>query len=323
MKQRARKSSSIEHEAVYHAASCCQAVSLSLTPRRLHAQKKTCSVEGKKTGRFASQRTALLSYRMTGMHLPSRLQRRTIIGLMRSEHSEDDSHPNVRQSTNRNAMAFAFRTLALIVSGGPGFLPSALPGKLMQRIPQRFDTAQTAVGFGVVPALKQDRRTASQGLQTGSTLIARGIITDFGEQTRSETFACSGQAQKDSIVFMAQKKAFNLLVVGGNLFEQRQQLCHQGQRQACIGARGHRSSLQVPDPGALASTATRLRQKAASLGLRGACPGLFRARTDNASGDHRRHAQNPTTLGHQLETRQEVHHQPRYSVRGKKTLGTD
>lgn len=45
---------SSEHEEMYHAASRCQATSFSLTPRRLHDLKKTCSLEDQNTGGFAS-----------------------------------------------------------------------------------------------------------------------------------------------------------------------------------------------------------------------------------------------------------------------------
>jgi hypothetical protein len=55
MKLLAWENPSSEHEQVYHAASCCQAASLPLTARRLHDLEKVCSVEGKKTGGFASQ----------------------------------------------------------------------------------------------------------------------------------------------------------------------------------------------------------------------------------------------------------------------------
>jgi len=44
MNQRKKEKPSSEHEEVYHAASRCQAAALSLTPRRLHGLKKTCSV---------------------------------------------------------------------------------------------------------------------------------------------------------------------------------------------------------------------------------------------------------------------------------------
>ncbi len=50
MKHREAEVHSLEHAQAYHAASRCQAASLSLTPRRLHGWEKACLVEGKKTG---------------------------------------------------------------------------------------------------------------------------------------------------------------------------------------------------------------------------------------------------------------------------------
>lgn len=152
MKAEKRGSPSREHEQVYHAASCCQAASLSLTARRLHGLKKACSGEGKNTGRFASQRQALLRH-FAGMHMSGRLKSRAIIGLMRGEHGEDDPRPNIGERTDGHAMTFPFCPFALVIRFGPGFLLGALPGELMQRIAQRFDTAQTTVRLGVVGQL--------------------------------------------------------------------------------------------------------------------------------------------------------------------------
>ena len=52
MKQQDQKSASTEHEAVYHAARCCQAASLSLTASRLRGLKRICSLESKKQQGF-------------------------------------------------------------------------------------------------------------------------------------------------------------------------------------------------------------------------------------------------------------------------------
>ncbi len=75
-----RRRPSSEHEEVYHAASRCQAALFSLTSRRLHGLRMPCSVEGKKTGHFASQRKALLS-RFGRMQMSGRLKGGAIIGL--------------------------------------------------------------------------------------------------------------------------------------------------------------------------------------------------------------------------------------------------
>src|ERR1700716_1720342 len=139
MKAEKRGIPSSEHEKVYHAASRGLAASLSLTARRLHGQKNACSVEGKKTGRFASQRKALLS-RLGGMQMSGRLESRRSVGRMRCEHGENDPHPNVRERTDGDAMTFPFCAFALVIRFGPRFLLGARPRELMQRIAQRFDT---------------------------------------------------------------------------------------------------------------------------------------------------------------------------------------
>jgi len=50
MKQQKGGKPSTRQEEVYHAAPRCQVVALSETSRRLHGLKKTCHVEGQKSG---------------------------------------------------------------------------------------------------------------------------------------------------------------------------------------------------------------------------------------------------------------------------------
>ena len=231
MNQWKRGKPSTEHEGVYHAAARCQAASLSLTPRRLHGLKRACSVEGKKTGGFASQRQAFLRY-LESMALLCCFKCRRHIGLVRREHGEDDACPNVREGTHSHTVAFPFCTFTLVIGQGPIFLQRALPGKLMQSIPQGFDTSQSSVGLRVVSALKQDWGGATERLQTGSRLIASRIVSDFSEQARSKVLASSGQTAEDLVVFMAQKNLLDLLVIGSDLLQQGQKLDDQGHRQA-------------------------------------------------------------------------------------------
>jgi len=134
MKLEKRGRPSSEHEQVYHAASGSQAASLSLTARRLHGLKNACSVGGKKTGAFASQRKVFLSC-FGGMQMSGRLESRAIIGRMRGEHGENDACPNIRERTDSNTMTFPFCAFALVIHQGPPFLQRALPSKLMQSIP--------------------------------------------------------------------------------------------------------------------------------------------------------------------------------------------
>ena len=206
--------SSTEHEKVYHAASRCQAASLPLTARRLHDLKKACSVEGKKTGGFASPDTAPLRD-AAGMEALSRLKGGRVIGLMLVQHGENDARPHVGKGSDRHRMAFALGSLAQIVVSGPALLLGRLPGKLVQGVAQGFDAAQPPVRFGVVATLKEDRRRPGQGLQARRVGIACALIADFGEQARSKALACSGQTAEDGVVFMHQKKTFNLLIIRG------------------------------------------------------------------------------------------------------------
>src|SRR5437660_230755 len=244
MEQGEWKNPSREHGAVYHAAPWCQAASLSLTPRCLHGQKKACSVEGQKTDGFASQEKTLLS-RFGSMESLGLLKDRRIIGLVRLEHGEKHACPNVRQSTNSDAMTLPFCAFPLIVGQGPLFLQRTLPGKLMQSIPQGFDTSQSSVGLGVVSAGKQDRGSATERLQTGSSLITSRIISDLSQQTRSKAFASTRKRTEDLIVFMAQQTLLDLHVIGSDLLNQGQELCDQGHRQACFRSCGDRIGSQA------------------------------------------------------------------------------
>src|SRR5690348_18500355 len=108
-----------EHEEVYHAASRCQAASLSLTPRRLQGLKKACSVEGKNTGDFAFQGQALLCG-LEGVIVLSLFKDRRIGALLRKPHGIEDAYPYVREGTNRYRVAFPFPPFALIRVVRPG-----------------------------------------------------------------------------------------------------------------------------------------------------------------------------------------------------------
>jgi hypothetical protein len=230
---------STEHEKVYHAASRCQAASLPLTARRLHDLKQACSVDGKKTGGLASQATAPLRD-ATGMETLSRLKSGRVIQLVLGQHGENDACPHVGKGSDRHAMAFPLSSLALIVVSGPALLLGRLPGKLVQGVAQRFDTAQPSVRFGVVATLKQDGRRPSERLQARCVSIACAFIPDFGQQARSKALACSGQAAEDLVVIMHQKKALDLLIIRGDLFHQGQQLGDQGQHEARFRASRNR-----------------------------------------------------------------------------------
>src|SRR5438128_1692110 len=105
MKPEKRGRPSSEHEQVCYAAPRGLAASLSLTACRLHGLKNACSVEGKKTGSFASQRQMLLR-RLESMELLCRFKCCRHIRLVRREHGEDNASPNVREGTHSHTVAF-------------------------------------------------------------------------------------------------------------------------------------------------------------------------------------------------------------------------
>ena len=238
------------HEPVYHAAHGCQAKALSLTATRLRGLFWACQVESQKNGGvlalverdqhelepLSCSACMLLLRMLKGGHL---------VALVMHPHGEDDPDPDVSKRSNRYAMAFAFSTLALVIGTGPCFTVCRLPGKLMQGIAQRFDTAHAPMRFGIHPALKEDRRCSSQPLQTASILIACAIIADFCQQSRGQAFACTRQAREELVILMSQKKGVDLLVILLDLLKQRQQLTHQRQHQTRFGAGCHRIGLQM------------------------------------------------------------------------------
>src|SRR5712691_5944265 len=99
-------------------------------------------------------------------------------------------------------MTFSFHSLALVVLLGPRFALRRLPGEVMQGLAQGFDTAHSAMRFGVHSALKQHRRGSSQSLQTTCILVALAIIPDFCQQSWSQMLAFTRQALKELMVLM-------------------------------------------------------------------------------------------------------------------------
>jgi hypothetical protein len=237
---------SIEHERVYHAASRGLAASLSLTATCLRGLKKACPVESEKTaGVFAAQRPRLAPLKdmgglgsIPGMLVSCRLEESRLVPLALEPYGEDDPQPDIGERSHGDGMAFARSSLALGVIPGPGFLPGARLRKLMQRVAQGLATAIAPVGLEIHPALEEHRRGSSQGLQTRRISIAAAIIADFGEQPRCESLPCSRQRGEDLAVRMGQKKGVDLLVIGGNLLHQGQELRNQSQQQARFGTRG-------------------------------------------------------------------------------------
>lgn len=171
----------------------------------LHDRKKVCSVEGKKTGGFAPQRLAFLRGSWS-MGVLSGLEGCAVIAFVLVPHCKDDSYPDVGEGTDGFCVTFPLSSLPLVVIPGPGFLLGRLPGELVQDIAQRFTTGRATVSFGVGPTLKDDRRCASQRLQTAGLLVACPLIPNFCQQSRREPFSRTGQTAENRVVSMRQKK---------------------------------------------------------------------------------------------------------------------
>ncbi len=123
MQRRGWGEPSREHEQVYHAASRCQAAALSLTPRRLHDLRRTCSVEGQKTGGLASPRPAPL--RGSGsMVLLGGFKRGSLVGALRGPHSLEHPQPQVGEGADGHRMTFAVLPLSMVDNSA--FSPNCL-----------------------------------------------------------------------------------------------------------------------------------------------------------------------------------------------------
>ena len=176
--------------------------------------------------------------------LLSGLKEAGLVTLPFGPQGKENPDPDVRQSAHRHAVAFALGALALVVVGRPGFFLGTLPGKLLQGIAQGLDTGVTPMWLGILATFIGHRRGACHRLQTRGVLVATAIISQFGQQSRSQPFAGAGQAPYQAAVSLGQKKAFDLLIVTGNRLHHRQELADQYQHQARFGARRHLVCLQ-------------------------------------------------------------------------------
>src|SRR5579863_5698645 len=242
--------SSTRHEKVYHATQGCQAATLSLTASRLRGLFWACQVENKKTAGFfvclkrLSPDHKCLSGSLS-MVVLCRLKGCRLIAFVLKPHSVDDAYPDVGKRAYSHTMTLALSSLAFVIRQCPGFLPGGLPGKLMQRIAQRLQASIALMGFGIIATLEGNGSRASQRLDTRTSRVARAIIAPFRKQARSQTLSRSRKTAEDLIVCMGQKKVSNLLVIGGDLLDQWQELGCQSQHQSRLGARGNRISMQL------------------------------------------------------------------------------
>jgi hypothetical protein len=249
-----QKQPSIWHDSVYHTTSRSQAAALFLTPLRLHDPKMACPIEGQKTGWcFASQeddrvhvkpRGWVLS-RLGGVKLLGHFENRGLIVLLLTPEGKDDPHPHVGAGPEGHRVTFAFGALTLVVIPGPRFRLRALSGKLLQRIAQGLDASVASMGFGILAAFTQHRRSPGQRLQTPGVLLARSVIPDFSQQPLRKPFSSTGKAAENTVGSVDQKMVFDDLLVLGNAFNDRQQLLEQVRHETCLRARGDCVGLQV------------------------------------------------------------------------------
>jgi hypothetical protein len=175
----------------------------------------------------------------------SRFKRCSFIRGMVAPHSVDDAYPHMRQCADSHAVTFAFGTFARVLVQCPCFRQGGLPGKLVEDIPQGFDTRIPFMCFGVISALKGDRGSTRECLQGLCIGVASAIITNFGQQSWCQALASSRETLKDGMILMGQKKGTDLLIVGSNVLHNDQQLSDQRQGQARFRSDCHGIGTQV------------------------------------------------------------------------------
>lgn len=195
---------------MYHAAVSSQAASLSLTAHSLRGLFWACQIESQKNAGFLArverdQHEERLLGSSACMLLLRLFKGGSFIGLAMPPQSKDDPDPYIGKCSYGYGVAFAFSSFALVIVGCPRFAQGGLPSKLMKRVAQRLDTAQTSMSLAVHAALEQHRRGSAQSLQAACVLIPIAVITDFCQQSWSQTLACTRQTGKDLMIRMGQK----------------------------------------------------------------------------------------------------------------------
>ena len=151
-------------------------------------------------------------------------------------HAIDDAHPDVGQGADRHTMGLAFGTFAPIIVQCPAFLPCRLPGKLVQGVAQRFHAGEAFVRFSVIAALERDWCGPGQRLDTAGIRGATAILAPFGKPPRGQALAGTRQRTPELVVLLRQKKGADLLLVGGDIRDDHQQLLDQREHQVLLGA---------------------------------------------------------------------------------------
>src|SRR5579884_2322391 len=216
---------------------------LGLTLMSWPGQKTTCPGTSKKTARFLAQKTRLRHHRWqlsstASMQLLCLLKHAGLIAGLALPHAIDDAHPNVGQSSHGHTVGFALGPFALIIGSRPGLLQGRLPGKLVQGVAQWFQASKAFVRFGIIAALERHRSGPSQSLHTVSILVTLAVISPLSQQARSQPFSHSRQRLPEGVIWVGQKKALDLLVIGCDLLDDHLQLFDQREHQARFRAHG-------------------------------------------------------------------------------------
>ncbi len=204
-----------KHRQASHAASCHQTMCCSHLLSGFHRQKQAGKPRSAQAVSLRMSRPEPLrewgwSGDTRSMGLPGLLKGRGLIRLLRLPDGVENTRPDIGQGSDRDGMALALGSFALVIVLRPGFLVRTLPGKLLQGIAPGLDAAQAAMRFLIRPALEEDWRGSRKGLQTAGALVASPIIPQFSQQARSETGKGSRQRLEEVAVGMHQKKAFDL-----------------------------------------------------------------------------------------------------------------
>lgn len=224
------------NEEVYHAARGCQAASLSEAASCWRGLFWVCQGESKKTAGFLAHETRTQSDQRqlssAACMLLCLLKHGGLIAGLAQPHAIDDAHPDICQGSYSHTVGLALCTLTPIIVPCPDFLQRRLPSELVQSVAQGLQAREAFVRFGKIATLKRHRSGSGQGLDTVGISVAGAIIAPFGQQTRSQAFACPRQRTPDRLVVMGQKKGADLLVVASNILDHHQQLVDQREHQA-------------------------------------------------------------------------------------------
>ncbi len=161
-----------EHAAMYHA------------PARWHDRKKARSDTGPNIISLVSLTDNVLGSPRR-MPQTSGLKDGALVRSSAGPHGIQNSQPQVGKRPHRDRMTFPLLAFALMVVQRPRFTPGRLPGKQIERIPQRLQTGRAPMGFLVVPTLIEHWGRTCQRLQAARIRVARSVLDQVSQQPAS------------------------------------------------------------------------------------------------------------------------------------------